>query len=359
MQPIIRKVCQHCNKEFTATRKSQKYCSRHCSSAASVKSYRKRKASVNDKKWATKYDRFKSSPFASYLIRETRRAGTVQVLSGNTAESLLELFALTKQRTRFSGYEDGKPQRGYELSHIQPVKQKNRLGLLHPLNLVISPASFNRTNVGGKTKSISSKAGMSLPLADLQKQYVVLPETSDVSILKKIQTLLGEDFKTFVGTVAIAATQADQLRKQLAKKDIETPPWADLSELKVLAASADVSYFSLSLDPEPEYSVLLSEVRRFGWGSGQYRPYVKWLQRIEEFELSFDDPYHPALDLLTESLVDEVLHLLHGYPAPPRRPEMRDWILALEKPINQAPVLMTYDDELDSSFEVGELAFLP
>jgi hypothetical protein len=292
-------------------------------------------------------------------VREIRRAGTIQILSGNTAESLLELFALTKQRTRFSGYEDGKPQRGYELSHIQPVKQKNRLGLLHPLNLVISPASFNRKNVGGKTKSIDPKAGLSIPLSDLQKQFAVSPDTSDTTILKKIQTLLGDEFKAFVGTVAIGQTQAEQLKKQLAKREIEVPPWADLSELKVMAASVDVDYFRLSLDPEPEYSVLLSEVRRFGWESGQYRPYVRWLERLEEFDLSFDDLSHPALDLLTESLVDEVLHLVHGYPAPARRSEMKDWILALEKPINQAPAVLTYDDELDSSFEVGELAFLP
>jgi hypothetical protein len=199
---------------------------------------------------------------------------------------------------------------------------------------------------------------MSLPLADLQKQYVVLPETSDLTILKKVQKLLGDEFKAFVGTVAIGQTQAEQLRKQLAKREIEAPPWADLSELKVMAASVDVDYFRLSLDPEPEYLVLLSEAKRFGWEKTQYRPFVRWLQRIEEFELSFDDPFHPALDLLTEALVDEVLNLLHGYPAPVRRSEMKDWLLALEKPA-KAPAFLTYEDDLDASFEVGELAFLP
>ena len=199
---------------------------------------------------------------------------------------------------------------------------------------------------------------MSVPLAALQKQFAVSSDTSDTVILKKIQTLLGDEFRAFVGTVAIAATQAEQLRKQLAKREIEVPPWTDLSELKVMAATADVNYFSLSLDPEPEYLVLLSEAKRFGWESNQYRPFVRWLERIDEFELSFDDPYHPALGLLTDALVDEVLHLLHGYPSPPRRPEMRDWLLALEKPA-KPPAVLTYDDELDSSFEVGELAFLP
>ncbi len=342
------KLCANCGTGFQTVKKSQKYCSDKCQHTAASRRFRAKSTKAKEKRYGDKLEKTLSTGFYKWMRNECRRAGTVQILEGLTTETLLELYSLTKKRTRYSGYTEGKTAAVYELSHIVPVKGlQERIGLLNPKNLVIAPSRWNRRNVGKKLQSLNPAVGLSIPRSDLQAKYSITETTTDKQLLKKVETLLKDEWRGFVSEVAVTRNQTDTLKAKLKKQEIDFPVWASLDELKVLAASQDVGFFSLTLGPEAECLVLLAEIDRLGFHRPEHGIYRKWLSQIAEIETSPDIAnWVSDLQGLTEALVNDCLEVLHGYPLPPRTEQVKGWLLELDEPPRQQPLYRSEDDHL-------------
>jgi hypothetical protein len=77
------------------------------------------------------------------LAYEAERAGTLEIFTGHTVESLVALYELYKFKLRANRYGDTKE---YEFSHICSVQGHATVGLFHPLNLVVAPKLMNRVH---------------------------------------------------------------------------------------------------------------------------------------------------------------------------------------------------------------------
>jgi hypothetical protein len=110
------------------------------------------------------------------LVRECRRAGTVQILAGHTFESFIETMKLVR----------GRPKGDVRLCHIAPVKGKNVIGLLHCKNLFYGGAYQN--NRFGKKYMAGGKL---INHKDLKDKWKVDKEAPANEVLLEIEAFLG------------------------------------------------------------------------------------------------------------------------------------------------------------------------
>jgi hypothetical protein len=259
---LSKKECKHCTKTFLGHSNKQ-YCSDKCATAARVNKHRKQKTASGVRKYAKKAAKFEQSGFALYLYNELKRAGTVQILQGNTAESLHELYRLKRQCSKHSGYASGKPTGAYHQSHIWPVKAiKGKIGLLHPENLVIAPGPFNLAH--GAKQPTRQGVGRFISTSALLETYKLREHDTAAQVFQKVKRLLGQEWITFIATLTIQQTQAQQLRAKLKKLNIAAPADMSLDELRQCADTHEVSYFSDDFSANPPSTVALSELARFG-----------------------------------------------------------------------------------------------
>ncbi len=273
-----------------------------------------------------------------WLFKECLRAGTVQVLQEHTVDSLNDLSELFKRRSKASGYENGKPTGAFELSHIWPVKTRkgDKTGLLHAGNLVLAPASPNRSH-GSKCPTKGWEGiGLYVSTDALRNCYSVSKEDSPRDVERKIFKLLGATWQQFVALLVIQQSQQVQLRKKLEKKlGVKIPVHLSIEQLKAMAQEEDVSYFNADWDAHPASSVLQEELTRFGHVKDtEYGVYLSWLELYEE---EFDFFTGGSLGGLPEVeqieleklLVAEVFAILHGQPILPREAKAQDLLLKL------------------------------
>lgn len=127
--------CKRCDKKFTPKRSNQKYCNSQC-----------RVSSNSTKRSSAKkpYEVPLDAPFCKWLIRECRRAGHAQIMSGHTEQSLMDLYKLHAFTSKVNMYRTVSDNSGYHKSHIVPVQGSRVMGLLHAENLVVSTAADNK-----------------------------------------------------------------------------------------------------------------------------------------------------------------------------------------------------------------------
>ncbi len=137
-----KRTCHHCKSSYIPSRSDQKFCSDACR----YKAKSEKQSKANRKKLERRVSRLRRTGFGQYLVRECIRAGTVQILTGHTPETLHELAKLRTDCFIYNGVSlDGELFKAYELSHICPVNGHSIVGLLHPHNLVIASKAFNRS----------------------------------------------------------------------------------------------------------------------------------------------------------------------------------------------------------------------
>lgn len=127
------KLCKECKTPITdRTRqyKNKKYCSVNCRKIAS------RKKLTAEARLKQGKSMIVQVPHISYLIKECKRAGTVQILSSHSLESFTKTMDFIKN----------KPKGDIEICHIAPARGKNSIGLLHYENLFYGGAYQNRTS---------------------------------------------------------------------------------------------------------------------------------------------------------------------------------------------------------------------
>lgn len=325
------KQCRHCEKEFFG-RTNKHYCSDKCATGARVARHRKKKVDSRVRKYVKKADRFLQTGFALYILKELKRAGTVQILEGHTAETLHELHRLKRQCSRFSGYDKGKPSGSYHLSHIWPVKAlEGKIGLLHPLNLVIAKKEYNLRH-GSKQPNLLG-VGRYLPTAALLEKHKLREHDTAAQVFKKVERLLGLEWQSFISTLTIQATQEQQLRQKLKKLDIPAPAHLSLDELRQLADNRQVTYFSHDITTADPVTVALSELARFGHSQGAFSVYLRWLQRLWDAEWCLDGGEVIQDRANVEScILNDVWAILHGVSLPERSLRQQEALLAFNRP---------------------------
>lgn len=281
-------ICQHeeCKQPFTTSQHGAKFCSVTCKSAAA---YSKRKAA----KVKRRKLKMPSTGFYSYLLREVRRAGSVEVLTGLTSKDLSELLKLRKELNKAAGFENGKVRQGeYELSHICPVKGTALLGLLHPANLVITSVSYNR-----KRGSSYSGGGKFVERSKLQDKWKVTDDHTDTNVYSMIQKFLGNELNDFLAEHVLSLTQRQTLINKLAKliaaaDDVSVELVKDRlsyyknEDLTELATEKELKLADYSSDTRWSFNVAFEEAKRFeSYGvavNSQLLLYADYLYRRKE-----------------------------------------------------------------------------
>lgn len=308
--------CAHCKALFKPVRRGHVHCSDTCRKLRNkaknkVISDQKKKHRVDEK-----VKKLAASSFGRYLIREIKRAKTVQILTGQSAESLKSLVSLRRRCTAASGYQEGEPLATYELSHIWPVKSSNSLGLLCAENLVIAPQTFNRQHA--QKFPFHALVGKALPAAALTDQWKVGEGMDSTQVLKLARSFVGEEFDKWLTSFLISNSQRDQLIKNLVKAGLPKRRLQELKlrQLKALAEEEDVPYFDISTNPRDVRSLLSEETERLGVG----RELGLVLERLESEDCSLDpsgwrfEGERKDQEEFEKFVIDQAYLCLHGQP---------------------------------------------
>jgi hypothetical protein len=271
-----------CKKQFKVAPTSKKL---YCKTGCSAKVQNKKRPRVN------RLDKARRTPFFFYLARECKRAQTLQVLTGHTAESIVALYEVWKFSFRANQYGE---RRDFELSHIASVESPTTLGLLCAENLCVSPKSLNKahgTQYYGHGKKISRTS-------ILPKHHIYADEPEG-EVLDRVIAYLGEQLVDDV--VRIAKLQPSQRSKHLdwlsdnldpanpehRKHMVALPGMTTvaLSNLKNQLQDKLASTFGIKRYTFKSFDVLYHELERHV----QYRPDLQGvfneIQRINELKI--------------------------------------------------------------------------
>jgi len=308
--------CVHCKAIFKPVRRGHVYCSNTCRKLRHKAKKKVISDQKNKRRLAGKMQKLAASTFGRYLIREIRRAKTVQILTGQSAESLKALFSLRRRCTAASGYEEGEPLGTYELSHIWPVKSSNSLGLLCAENLVIAPKTFNRQHA--QKFPVHALVGKAIPDAALSEQWKVSEGMDSLQVIKLARAFMGEEFDKWLASFLISNSQRDQLIKNLVKAGLPKRRLQELKlhQLKALAEEEEVPYFDISTTPQDVRLLLSEETERLGVG----RELGLLLDRLESADCSLEpsgwhfEGEHKDQEEFEKFVIDQTFLCLHGQP---------------------------------------------
>ncbi|BEI33734.1 hypothetical protein [Polynucleobacter sp. HIN5] len=316
---LRKQACKYCAGLFQPLRVGHIYCSDTCRKLK----FKAKKASETKKKLSRRLEKklgiLSASAFGKFLVREIRRAGTVQILHGHTAASLADLVSLKRRCTSAAGFKDGESLGAYELSHIYPVgnSQSKHIGLLSPKNLTIAPKEFNRKH---STKLPScGYLGESIPRSILNPQWSIRDNSSSQEILALARKYIGADFDAWLGKHNITLTQKQGLIRSLKKAGYHEERLRDLNlkELQAIANDEDVGYFHMTASPAEINMVLMDELNRLKIGN----PLLTALEYLEHEE--WDSFYNSKFKFIgfdrekkafKKYLITQSLACLHGQP---------------------------------------------
>lgn len=308
--------CYHCKALFKPIRKGHSHCSDTCRKLRNKAKNKVISDQNRKRRLAEKLKKLASSTFGRYLVREIKRAKTVQILTGHSAETLKALVALRRRCTTASGYEEGEPLGTYELSHIWPVKSTNSIGLLSVENLVIAPKSFNRQHA--QKFPVHTLIGKAISDADLTDQWKVVEGMDSPQVLKLARSFVGEEFDKWLASFLISNSQRDQLIKNLVKAGLPKRRLQELKlrQLKALAEEKEVPCFDISTNPQDVRSLLSEETKRLGVG----RELGLLLDRLESEDCSLvPSGWHfegerEDQEEFEKFVIDQAFLCLHGQP---------------------------------------------
>lgn len=188
-----RPTCPECKQRFRTKSATAIYCTRQCKQfAASTKRRTARLAKATN------------SAFLYHLAYECERAGTLQILTGHTVDSLVALHDVYKLKLKANQYGQTK---GFEISHVVPVQGHAFIGLYRAENLVVAPTHFNRAH-GTKHHG----GGLSISRSSLVSKHAVAKGAPRKQTVERIIAFLGPDVVAELVKVAkIQSTQRHAL----------------------------------------------------------------------------------------------------------------------------------------------------
>ncbi|OEC72678.1 hypothetical protein A7D21_17735 [Pseudomonas sp. AP19] len=134
------------------------------------------------------------------MAYECERAGTLQILTGHTVDSLVALHDVYKLKLKGNQYGQTKD---FEISHIVPVQGHAFIGLYHAENLVVAPTHLNRAH---GTKYYGH--GLSISRSSLVSKHAVAKGAPRKQTVERIITFLGPD--VVADLVRVAKIQSTQ-----------------------------------------------------------------------------------------------------------------------------------------------------
>ena len=301
------KQCKQCLQIFEYERASKEFCNNACRVA-----YNRAKQEVTREKHIC---RAESSPFFTYLALSCKRAGTLEILHGQTIETLLELHAIYSLRLKANYY---RIKGGYQICHIFPVQHNDSIGLLHPANLVVGLKSLNQRHQA----KVFDGAGKSLLRAKLEPRWKLVGNEKPKAIARQLVEYLGADL---VQSLAVKAKLQPSRRHRVMTfledcGDVRVPDAAtldgmstqELSQLKKTIEEKSKKDFDPSFAARciPWEEVALIELKRLA----VYQPellrlvpaFTELYEKVNAYHNRQSDYYHIPAELT--HLQFEVLH---------------------------------------------------
>lgn len=204
------------------------------------------------------------------LVRECRRAGTVQILTGHTIDSFLETMDIVRNR----------PKGNVALCHIHPVKGKSHTGLFHCRNLFYGGKHQNR-QFGKKYLG----GGLSISNNKLKSKWAVEKDTPANEILILVEKFLGDIIPEYLELAPVRKSK----KYQLVEKILTLAPGEDADDLmaygyKKLQGRLDMLSHSKSTSiqdsTESKYIAYMDELTRFVGYGGERVKMLSQLKRL-------------------------------------------------------------------------------
>lgn len=195
------KVCPICKTHIAKTSKQWKrqiYCSDKCRKVAH------RKASSSQKRIDQRRANMLQNEEVLFLVRQCRRAKTVQILKDHDTASFTITMALVKRRPKFD----------VNLCHIAPVKGKDCTGLFHYKNFFYGGTYQNKKN-GNK----SFGKGLILKNVERLQKWHVSENLSTNEILIKIELYLGDVIGEYLKISSVRKSKKTQIAKKICTLD--------------------------------------------------------------------------------------------------------------------------------------------
>nr|QDK64816.1 hypothetical protein pA6H2_p09 [Pseudomonas sp.] len=144
-----------------------------------------------------------------YISQQCKRAGSVQIMSHHTVASLKQLVEIICNKP------NPRKDRNVDISHVYPVKGNERMGLLHPLNLVYAESDQNKKN----GTRIFKNAGYSIDRVELKSKWRVTDIMKDKDILQLLEKFLGSVLTEYVRKYPVKVWGRIKLIDRIIKLD--------------------------------------------------------------------------------------------------------------------------------------------
>ena len=263
------------------------------------------------------------------MAYECERAGTLQILTGHTVESLVALYDVYKLKLKANRYGETKD---YEISHIHPVQSdSDAIGLFHPENLVVVPTKLNREH---GTQHYGH--GLSINRTALVSKHSVEKGAPRKQTVQRIIAFLGAD--VVAEAVKIAKIQPTQRHKVLSwlhdhldpavpeqrahLDNLDDMTTIALTGLKATLEGRESSGFTIKTTIFTPFDVMSQELER----QAQYRPELTEVLDVICKRVSAFTAYHMSRTTLNEEEAQAVFDVLHGKPVEAIRDVLTEFV---------------------------------
>lgn len=189
-------TCKHCREPFQKRPGSTRNtCSNRCQKAL-ARAERKAKQPKPTK--VERYaERLIETPRGLWMIKQCRRAGSVQTFQAATAADLHDLEdQLAYRKKRYGWIDEGHGHDKFQMCHVQPLQGTDgSVGLSYGSNLFVGPRALNQIQ---SNKPVASWAGRSIPKASLSRKWQVQDSATDREIFEKLRKLLGKELDSYL-----------------------------------------------------------------------------------------------------------------------------------------------------------------
>lgn len=193
----MNKLCPTCN--ALIPKESRQWINKvYCTEKCRISMFRKKKSATT--RAQQRRANMRQNEEVLRLVRECRRAGTVQILTGHNLESFIETMKLVRERP--PGY--------VHLCHIAPVKGKWFIGLFHCRNLFYG-GSYQNNRLGKKYIA----GGLYISHKDLKKKWRVDRNTPANDVLLKIEEFLGDIVQKYLELTPVRKSKKYQVIEKI------------------------------------------------------------------------------------------------------------------------------------------------
>lgn len=195
------KFCEYCN-SLIPRGSPQYYKKRFCSTSHQQMAHRKKNLKPRQK---SRLNNLSVNNEWLYISQQCKRAGSVQIMSNHTVDSLKQLTEMIHN----------KPKRTMDICHVYPVKGGTGIGLLHPTNLVYGDRGQNQNN----GNQIFGNTGYFIDRADLKKKWLVSDRMKDKQVLCLLEKFLSDVLIEYVKKYPVKISERIKLIDKIIKSD--------------------------------------------------------------------------------------------------------------------------------------------